>query len=202
MWQVDGGRWGHTHSWRLTHRVSLELLDHEGTRELKSGFRTCLRHQQLDVLWHTMNKWPTHSGIFPCTPTCVIHTQSAVSSLGSKWFVSVQLLGCDQLFATPWTAAQQTSLSFTISLSLLKVMSIKWVMPSRHPSSVVSFSYLQSFPASGSFPASQLFTSGGQRIGFSASAAVLAINIQGWCPLGWPGLIWLSHTGQMLKYSL
>ena len=202
MWQVDGGRWGHTHSWRLTHKVLLELLDHEGTRELRSGFRTCLRHQQLDVLWHTMNKWQTHSVILPCTLTPVIHTQSAISSLGSKWFVVVQLLVCDQLFAIPWTVAHQTFLSFTVSRSLLKVMSIEWVMPSRHPSSVISFSCLQSFSASGSFPASHLFTSGGQRIGFSASAAVLAINIQGWFPLGWPGLIWFSNTGQMLKYSL
>ena len=55
-------------------------------------------------------------------------------------------------------------------------------------SSVVPFSsYLQSFLASGSFPRSQLFTSGGQSIG--ASASVLAMNIQSWFPLGLTGLI-------------
>ena len=58
-----------------------------------------------------------------------------------------------------------------------------------HPvisSSVVPFSFcLQSFPASGSFPTSRLFTSGGQIIG--ASASVLPINIQDWFPLGWTG---------------
>ena len=57
-----------------------------------------------------------------------------------------------------------------------------------HPtisSSVVLFSCLQSFPASGSFPVSQLFTSDNQSIGVSASASVLPMNIQDWFPLGW-----------------
>ena len=62
-----------------------------------------------------------------------------------------------------------------------------------HPtisSSVVPFSScLQCFPASGSFPMSQLFASGGQRIGVSASASVLSMNIQDWFPLGLTSLI-------------
>ena len=62
-----------------------------------------------------------------------------------------------------------------------------------HPtisSSVVPFSScLQSFPASGSFPVSQFFTSGGQSIGVLASASVLPVNIQDWFPLGWTGWI-------------
>jgi len=68
-----------------------------------------------------------------------------------------------------------------------------------HPtisSSVVTFSsYLQSFTASGSFPMSQLFTSGGQSIGASASASVLPMNIQSWFPLGLTGLISLLSRG-------
>ena len=63
-----------------------------------------------------------------------------------------------------------------------------------HPtisSSVIPFSScLQSFPASGSFPRSQLFASDDQRIGASASASVLPMNIQDWFPLGWTG--WIS----------
>ena len=51
-------------------------------------------------------------------------------------------------------------------------------------SSFIPFSCLQSFPASGSFPVSWLFSSGGQSIGVSASASVLPVNIQGWFPLG------------------
>ena len=63
-----------------------------------------------------------------------------------------------------------------------------------HPtisSSVVPFSScLQSFPASGSFPVSHLYASGGQSMGASASASVLPMNIQDWLPLGWTG--WIS----------
>ena len=51
------------------------------------------------------------------------------------------------------------------------------------------FSCLQALPASGSFPMSQFFTSGGQSIGYSASASVLPMNIQDWLPLGLTGLI-------------
>ena len=75
-----------------------------------------------------------------------------------------------------------------------------------HPtisSSVVPFSsHLQSFPASGSFPMSQLFASGGQSIGVSASSAsVLPINIQSWFPLRWIGLISLLPKGLSRVFS-
>ena len=66
-----------------------------------------------------------------------------------------------------------------------------------HPaisSSVIPFSCPQSFPALGSFQMSQLFTSGGQRIGVSALASVLPMNIQDWFPLGWTGWISLLCT--------
>ena len=55
----------------------------------------------------------------------------------------------------------------------------------------------QSFPASGSFPLSQLFTSGGQSIGVSASASVLPMNTQAWSPLGWTG--WISLQSKELS---
>ena len=94
--------------------------------------------------------------------------------------VVVQLFSHVPLFATPWTAAHQASLSFTISWSLLRLMSIESVMPSNHLILVVPFSScLQSFPASGAFPMSQLFTSGGQSIRTSALASVLPMSIQG-----------------------
>ena len=94
-------------------------------------------------------------------------------------FSSVQSLSRVQLFATPWTVVRQAFLSITNSQSLLKLMSIESVMPSYHLIPVVPFtSCLQSFPASGSFPITQFFESGGQRIGASASASVLPMNIQ------------------------
>ena len=74
-----------------------------------------------------------------------------------------------------------------------------------HPtisSSVVPFSsHLWSFPASGSFLISQLFTSGGQRIGVSVSASVLPMNIQDWFPLGWTGWISLQSKGLSRVFS-
>ena len=84
--------------------------------------------------------------------------------------------------------AHQASLSFTVSWSLLRLMSVESVMPSNHliPFAPCS-SFPQSFPASGSFPVSQLFAPGGQSIG--ASGSVLLMTIQGWYPLALTGLI-------------
>ena len=66
----------------------------------------------------------------------------------------VEFLCCVWLFATPWTAACQASLSFIISWSLPKLMSIELVMPFNHLILCVPFSScLLSFPVSGSFPA-------------------------------------------------
>ena len=74
-----------------------------------------------------------------------------------------------------------------------------------HPnisSSVVPFSsHLQSFPASGSFPISQFFTSGSQSIGVTASASVLPMNIQDWFPLGLTGWISLKSKGLSRVFS-
>ena len=70
-----------------------------------------------------------------------------------------------------------------------------------HPLSSPSPPNLQSFPASGSFQRSELFTSGGQSIGVSASASVLPVNIQDWFPLGWTGLISLQSKGLWRVFS-
>ena len=94
------------------------------------------------------------------------------------WVSSVQSLSRVQLFATPWPAGRQASLSITNSRSLLKLMSIESMIPSNHLIILPFSSSLQSFPASDSFPMSQFFTSGGQSIGVSASASVLPMNIQ------------------------
>ena len=124
------------------------------------------------------------------------YTISSVQSLSRVWF-----------FATPWTAARQASLSFTISQSLPKLMSIESVMPSNqilscykllslwkisHPLSSPSPPAFNLSQHSGSFPVSQLFTSCSQIIGVSASASVLPMNIQDWFPLSLTGLISLQ----------
>ena len=79
--------------------------------------------------------------------------------------------------------------------------SSQWCHPTVS-SSVLPFSSCpQSFPASGSFPMSQLFASGGQSIGVSASASVLPMNTQDWSPLGWTGWISLQSKGLSRVFS-
>ena len=109
-----------------------------------------------------------------CFVTCLFHFVVVLSLRCVRFFV--------RFIVTPWTAARPASLSITNSQSLLQLMSIELVMSSNHLifSSFNPFSScLQSFAASGSFPMSQLFASGGRSIGASASASVLPVNIQG-----------------------
>ena len=127
---------------------------------------------------------------------CLIHSK--------YWYlvVVVQLLNHVRLFVTPWAVARQTSLSFNISRSLLKLMSIELVMPSNHLILCQPFLLLPSiFPSTRSFLMSQLFTSGGQSIGASASASVLPMNIQSWFPFGLTGLISLLSKGLSRVFS-
>ena len=119
-----------------------------------------------------------------------------------KRISSVQSLSRVWLFATPWIAARQASLSITTSRSLLKLMSIESVMPSSHPILCHPLLLLPpSLPASGSFPVSQFFAWGGQSIGVSASASVLPVNTQDWSPLGWTGWISLQSRGLSRVFS-
>ena len=97
---------------------------------------------------------------------------------------------------TPWTAAHQASLSINNSgVHSNSCPSSQWCHPAISSSAVPFSSCPQSFPASGSFPMSQFFTSGGQNIGVSASASVLSINTQDWSPLGWTAWISLQSRG-------
>ena len=119
------------------------------------------------------------------------------------WLISsVQSLSHVWLFAIPWTATSQASLSITNSRRLLKLVSIVLVMPSNHlllcrplllPPSV--------FSASGSFPVSQFFTSSGQSLRVSASKSVLPMNIQDWFLLGWTSWISLQSKGLSRVFS-
>ena len=105
------------------------------------------------------------------------------------------------LFATPWTTARQASLSLTISWSWLKFMSMESVMASNHPILFCPLLLPSIFPSIRVFPMSQLFTSGGQSIGASASASVHPMNIQDWSPLGWTGWISLQSKGLSRVFS-
>ena len=77
----------------------------------------------------------------------------------------------------------------------------QWCHPTISSSVAPCCSCLQSFPASGSFPVSQFFTSGGQSIGVSASPSVLPMNVQDWFPLGWTGWMSLLSKGLSKVFS-
>ena len=107
-------------------------------------------------------------------------------------FSLLQSFSRARLFATPWTAAHQASLSITNSWAYSNSCPLSWwCFPTISSSAVPFSSCLQSFPASGAFQMCQFFTSGGQSIGVSASASVLPMNIQDRFPLGWTGWIFL-----------
>ena len=118
---------------------------------------------------------------------------SFLNHLLFKQLQSVQLLSCVQLFAAPWTAAHQASLSPTPRACSDSYPSSWWCHPTISSSVVPFSSCLQSFPASGSFQMSQFFTSGGRSIEVSASASVLPMNIQDWF-LGLTGCISLQSN--------
>ena len=118
-------------------------------------------------------------------------------------FSSVQSLSRVWLFVTQWTAA---SLQAPCSLPTPGVhpnpCPPSWWCHPTISSSVVPFSSCpQSCPASGSSPMSQLFSSGGQSIGVSASTSVLPMNTQNWSPLGWTGWISLQSKGLSTVFS-
>ena len=124
---------------------------------------------------------------------------------GNKYaiqFSSVQLLSHVWLFATPWIAACQPPCPSPTPGVHPNPCPLRWWCHPKISSSVVPFSScLQSFPTSGSFQMSQLFASGGQNIGVSASISVLPMNTQDWSPLGWTGWISLQSKGLSRVFS-
>ena len=114
----------------------------------------------------------------------------------------VQLLSRFWLFATPLTAVCQASLSFTISWSLLKLMSIESVMLSNHLILCRPLLLLLSiFPSIRVLFSELALHKSGQSIGASASASVLPMNIQDWSPLPWTSLISLQSKGLSRVFS-
>ena len=103
---------------------------------------------------------------------------------------------------TPWTAAHQASLYITNSQSYSNSYPLTWWCHLTTSSSVVPFSsHPQSLLPWGSFQMNQLFASGGQTTGVSASTSVLPMNTQDWSPLGWRGWISLQFQGLSRVFS-
>ena len=137
------------------------------------------------------------TGRFPpyapsCSFTEIIPPISTLFATGdSEYIHSVQALSRVRLFATPWTEHNRFPCSSpTPGAYSNSCPSCLWGHPTISSSIVPFSSCLQSFPASGSFPMSQIFPYGGQSIGVSASAPVLPMNSQGWFPFGLTG--WIS----------
>ena len=157
---------------------------------------------ELTPFCFILPKYPINSNLFFST----LHHQrrstfySCVSS--PVQFSSVQSLSHVRIFATPWTATGQASLSIINSRSLPKLMSIELEKTYNHLILTILFSSCpQSLPASEYFPMSQLLAWGGQITGVSAWASVLPMNTQDWSPLGWTGWISLQSKGLSRLFS-
>ena len=117
-------------------------------------------------------------------------------------FSSVRSLSRVRLFATPWIAAPQASLSITTPVVHSDSRSSsQWCHPAISSSVVPFSSCLQSLPASKSFPVSQLFAWGGQSTGVSALASFLPKKSQGWSPSEWTGWVSLQSKGLSRVFS-
>ena len=172
-----------------------------GCRDTKPELLNLSCHR---VLWQASLQTSFRNNVFNLLKESnPFYWNSLIKLVKSSQFSSVQSLSRVRLFATPWIAALQASLSITNSRTLPKLRSIESggdaIQPS-HPLSSFS-SCPKSLPASESFPMSQLFAWGGQSIGVSALASVFPKNTQDWSPLGWTGWISLQSKGLSRVFS-
>ena len=130
------------------------------------------------------------------SPIYTSNTSTVKTTLAKKISVQFSRSAVSDSFVTLWTAAPQASLSTSTPRAYSNSCpSSQWCHPTISFSVGPFSSYLQSFPASGSFPMCQLFTSDGQSIGVAASSSVFPMNIQDQFPLGWTGWISLQSKG-------
>ena len=122
--------------------------------------------------------------------------------MGHAQFSSIQSLSRVRLFAIPWTAAHQASLSITNSQSSRKPVSIESVMPSNHLILCHPLLLLPSiFPSIRVFSNESALCIRWPKYGVSASTSVLPMNTQDWSPLGWTGWISLQSKGLSRIFS-
>ena len=173
--------WRHKRSWiaKMNLRRKTELVE--------SDFRLYYETTVIKIVWYWHENREPRSKSIP---------------LWSVQFCSVQLLSHVRLFAIPWIAACQASLSITNTQSPPKTMSIELVMPSSHLILCHPLLLLPPIPpSSGFFPMSQHLAWGGQSIWVLASASVLPMNTQDWFPSGWTGWISLQSKGLSKVFS-
>ena len=134
---------------------------------------------------------------------CLFQVYNKVIQLHTHTYTHIDVWKClslnrVRLFATPWTAVHQASLSITNSWNLLKLMSIESVMPSNHLILCRPLLLLPSiFPSIRAFSNESVLCIRWPNVGALASASVLIMNIQDWFPLGWTG--WISLQSKRLS---
>ena len=156
-----------------------------------SGFKNCyIFHYDWRSWWHRWKAGKT----FPYFCKKRYNDGMSISQFSgsvvsdSLWPRGLQLTRLPCQSSTPWTCSNSCPSS-------------QWCHPTISSSVFPFSSHLQFFPASGSFPMSQLFTSGGQSFGASVSTSVLPMNTQDWSPLGWTGWISLQSKGLSRVFS-
>ena len=162
-------------------------------------FKWWIWQKSLITFWKTF-QW-TNTGASQYEVVWTVSRGGRVSKETAQ-FSSVQLLSHVRLFATPWTAVHQASLSITNSWSLFKLMSIASVLPSNHL--ILCHPLLlppSTFPSIRVFSNESVLHTGGQSTGVSASASVFPMDIQDWFPLEWTGLISLQSKGLSRVFS-
>ena len=181
----------------------------------------------IEYIWE---EGPCDSPTFLLHSVCLLGKSSSIfrkvskSAVGAVGSAQTQSLPCSSLYLFPkstiWCSVQFSCSVVSNSLRPHEPQHARPPCPSPTPgvypnscpfnrwchltisSSVIPFSScLQFFPTLGSFQMSQIFSSGGQNIGASASTSVLPMNIQGWFPLGWTGLISLQSKGLSRVFS-
>ena len=198
------GKWlvlAHSNTWISFFASNLCFFTFHGKQIIKSVY---IKHNLVSLMLSKVKSSSHYASLaLKGIAYCACGIIRVLSVLFGAKFSSAQSLSRLWLFATPWTAARQASLSITNSQSPPKPRSIESVIPS-HPLSSPSP------PAPNpsqhqSFPVSQLFTSSSQSIGVSASTSVLPMNTQDWSPLKsilrWPGWISLQSKGLSRVFS-
>ena len=187
----------------------------------RSNFHSVLRNLPLLVRnWWAVRRKPQ---LLPLQSLVLWEFTQKIATRETKpWtviyqgFTQSQVLGCSVQFSSVQFSPSVMSDSFrphesqharppcpspTLRVYSNSCPSSPWCHPTISSSVIPFSSHLQSFPASGSFPMSQLFTWGGQSTGVSALASVLPVNTQDWSPLGWTGWISLQSKGLSRVFS-
>ena len=174
---------------------------------LKEGWGKIIRKRKETVIWgwHIFFYGEENARVlsyrFPLLPLGKGVGMQRVHVTDYFFGVVIQSLSHIWLFGTSWTAAPRLSGPSLSPRICSNSCPLTWWCHPTISFSVAHFSCPQSLPASGSFPMSWLFASGGQSIGASASASVLPTNIQGRFSLGFTGSIWLLSKGLSRVFS-